>query len=254
MNNGRVNHAHAAVFAGNTSARQCACLTFLFFHDTLGPAAPSPSPSASASSAYGSEPSAAAVFASLRALVTAQATTHAAWQAFAVAFLDPETEAFITARLPAEGGDGGDDEDSSSSPPSKKRKKAGGAGAAKASSESDGGVPEVTLAVAMLDGTKFSVTVPGRGCVREVKREIAKVQQGSAAAPPAAARCGASITRASSPHLCCSLRSQSQGQPVGLMDIFVHGTEDALPDDGRVDRAPILGAAALFMLQKPGEL
>ena len=205
--------------------------------------------------AYGSEPSAAAVFASLRKLVTAQATTHAAWQAFAVAFLDPETEAFITARLPAEGGDDGvdDDEDSSSSPPSKKRKKAGGAGAAKAS-ESDGGVPEVTLAVAMLDGTKFSVTVPGRGCVREVKREIAKVQQGSAAAPPATARCGASITRASSPHLCCSLRSQSQGQPVGLMDIFVHGTEDALPDDGRVDRAPILGAAALFMLQKPGEL
>ena len=47
---------------------------------------------------------------------------------------------------------------------------------------------------------------------------------------------------------------QSQGQPVGLMDIFVHGTEDALPDDGRVDRAPIVGAAALFMLQKPGEL
>ena len=46
---------------------------------------------------------------------------------------------------------------------------------------------------------------------------------------------------------------QSQGQPVGLMDLFVHGTEDALPDDGRVDRAPIVGAAALFMLQKPGE-
>ena len=57
----------------------------------------------------------------------------------------------------------------------------------------------------------------------------------------------------SSPRLCCSLRSQSQGQPVGLMDIFVHGTEDALPDDGRVDRAPIVGAAALFMLQKQGE-
>jgi hypothetical protein len=155
----------------------------------LGPAsAPSPSPSASA---YGSEPSAAAVFASLRKLVTAQATTHAAWQAFAVAFLDPETEAFITARLPAEGGDDGDvdDEDSSSSPPSKKRKKAGGAGAAKAC-DLDGGVPEVTLAVAMLDGTKFSVTVPGRGCVREVKREIAKVQKGSAVLPAAAFAAG----------------------------------------------------------------
>ena len=37
------------------------------------------------------------------------------------------------------------------------------------------------------------------------------------------------------------------------MDLFVHGTEDALPDDGRVDRAPIAGAVALFMLQKPGE-
>jgi hypothetical protein len=30
---------------------------------------------------------------------------------------------------------------------------------------------------------------------------------------------------------------QSQGQAVALMDLFVHGTEDALPDDGRVDRA-----------------
>ena len=37
------------------------------------------------------------------------------------------------------------------------------------------------------------------------------------------------------------------------MDLFVSGTEDALLDDGRVDRAPIAGAAALFMLQKQGE-
>ena len=37
------------------------------------------------------------------------------------------------------------------------------------------------------------------------------------------------------------------------MDLFVHGTEDALLDDGRVDRAPIVGAAALFMLQKQGD-
>jgi hypothetical protein len=37
------------------------------------------------------------------------------------------------------------------------------------------------------------------------------------------------------------------------MDLFVHGTEDALPDAGRVDSAPIVDAAALFMLQKEGE-
>ena len=113
---------------------------------------------------------------SLRALVTTQAATHAAWQDFAVAFLDPETQtqAFITARLPT--AEGGEDD---AGLPSKKRKKTGcGAGeaeAAKTCEHCGGAVPEVTLAVAMLDGTKFSVTVPERGCVREVKREIAKV-------------------------------------------------------------------------------
>jgi hypothetical protein len=45
---------------------------------------------------------------------------------------------------------------------------------------------------------------------------------------------------------------QSYGRPAGLMDLFVHDTEAALPDGGRVDRTPIAGAAALFMLQKQG--
>ena len=45
-----------------------------------------------------------------------------------------------------------------SAPPSKKQRK------------------EVTLRVAMLDGTTFGVTVPERGCVREVKRKIAEVR------------------------------------------------------------------------------
>ena len=48
---------------------------------------------------YGSEPSAVAVFASLRALVTTQAATHTAWRDFAAAFLAPATEAFISALL-----------------------------------------------------------------------------------------------------------------------------------------------------------
>ena len=131
-------------------------------------------------SVYGSEPSAAAVFACLRALVTTQAAAHAAWQDFAVAFLAPETEAFIAARLSAAEVGGGDD----SAPPSKKkRKRAGGAGAGegeakivKTCDHCHGDIPEVTLRVAMLDGTTFSVTVPERGCVREVKRKIAEVR------------------------------------------------------------------------------
>ena len=139
---------------------------------------------------YGSEPSAAAVFARLRTLVTTQAVTHAAWQSFAAAFLDPATEAFIAARLPG----GGDGDDDGSRPPSKKHKSKEGApqsesvavvAEGKASKKCDhcgGVVPEVTLAVAMLDGTKFSVTVPERGCVREVKLEIAKVHLLSTAA------------------------------------------------------------------------
>ena len=135
-------------------------------------------------SVYGSEPSAAAVFACLRALVTTQAAAHAAWQDFAVAFLAPETEAFIAARLSAAEVGGGDD----SAPPSKKkRKRAGGAGAGegeakivKTCDHCHGDIPEVTLRVAMLNGTTFSVTVPERGCVREVKLEIAEVRAAGA--------------------------------------------------------------------------
>jgi hypothetical protein len=128
---------------------------------------------------FGSEPSAAAVLASLRALVTTQAAMHAAWQDFATAFLDPEAEAFIAARLSTVEG-GGDD----SGPPPKKRKKAGGAGegaaatappADKTCDHCGAAVPQVALAVATMDGTTISVTVPERGCVREVKREVAKV-------------------------------------------------------------------------------
>ena len=64
--------------------------------------------------------------------------------------------------------------------PSKKRKTAGGAGedeaaAAKMCEHYGGNIPEVTLKVPMLDGTTFSVTVPERGCVRQVRREITKV-------------------------------------------------------------------------------
>jgi hypothetical protein len=107
---------------------------------------------------YGSEPSAVAVFASLRALVTPQAASHTAWRDFAAAFLAPATEAFISALLRgtrpavAEGGE-----------------------VTKTCGHCGGDIPEVTLAVATMDGTTFSVTVPERGCVREVKREIAKV-------------------------------------------------------------------------------
>jgi len=104
---------------------------------------------------YGSEPSAVAVFASLRALVTTQAATHTAWRDFAAAFLAPATEAFISALLRPAAAEGGE--------------------VTKTCGHCGGDIPEVTLAVATMDGTTFSLTVPERGCVREVKREIAKV-------------------------------------------------------------------------------
>jgi hypothetical protein len=128
-------------------------------------------------SEYGSEPSAAAVFTRLRALVTTQAATHEAWRDFAAAFLDPATEALISARLAGAAGGGGD-----SGPPSKKKRKTAGAGeggaaaAVKICQHCGADIAAVTLKVATLDGTTFSVTVPERGCVREAKREIAKVR------------------------------------------------------------------------------
>jgi hypothetical protein len=83
------------------------------------------------------------------------------------AFLAPATEAFILARLAAAEG-GGDDVLA----PSKKRKTAGGAGGDEAAAVTR---TNRTTTPAVLDGTTFSVTVPERGCVRQVKREITKV-------------------------------------------------------------------------------
>jgi hypothetical protein len=190
---------------------------------------------------FGRESSAAAVFASLRALVTAQAATHAAWRDFSAgwwAILDPATEACLTAGLAAERRDGVDYSCNTRNMADEDGEETHTAAVGKNCRDE---TLDVFLRVAMLDGTTFSVTVPERGCVREVKREVAKVL--------------AHDTLVCLDGDCRVILSvvQSQGTAVGLMDLFVSGTENALPEDGRVDCAPIAGAAALFVLQKTGQ-
>jgi hypothetical protein len=122
------------------------------------------------------------VHATLCALVTTHAATHAAWADYASVLLDPETEAFFEARLPNASVAKAGESDSSQQPSKKKRQHSeGGDGDADAAvvCEHCGGpgypVPQISLRVACMDGSTLHVTVPQRGAVREVKRVVGQV-------------------------------------------------------------------------------
>jgi hypothetical protein len=170
----------------------------------------------------GQEQAATDVLSSLYSLVAAQAAKHAAWADFAAVLLSPETDAFFKARLPGSAavddvGGGG------SGPPPKKRKQNDEAGAA-ANAQSvavcdhcGGTVPAITLRVACLDGVTWNVTVPPRGLVRDAKRTLSTVG--------------------------CDI------DPT-LIDLFLEGTENALLDAKRLDRAGVSDGTVLFMLPR----
>ena len=160
----------------------------------------------------GEERTAADVHATLCALVTSNAASHAAWADYAAVLLDPETEAFFRARLPvpgaggeAGGGGGGGDKASN---PKKKRKLAVEAGSAS--------VADVTHCVRCPDGVKFSVTVPADAQVGELRRAIGR----------------------------------QRGIPYFAIDLFLGGGEERLADGDRLNAATDTAVPSLFMLLK----
>jgi hypothetical protein len=198
-------------------------------------------------SSLGDERTASDVHSTLCALVTTQAATSSAWSEYASVLLDAETETFFAARL-AQGVSGGDD----SSQPSKKKRKLRddddgsgpdekGAAVAVICEHCGGAVPEVSLRVACLDGSSLEVTVAQRGLVREVKRLVGQVRSAS---------CACSDDNLIGSHWCPCL--QSHDLDPGLLDLFVDGKENALPDLGRLDGLGLGSGSVLFMLQRLG--
>jgi hypothetical protein len=174
------------------------------------------------------ERTAAAVHTTVCALVTTQAATSSAWSEYASILLDPETAAFFAARLSS-------DAQAAEHPPSKKKKKKRKRKPNADDSFSDeqsedgpvvavcehcgGAVPEISLRVASLDGTTLVVTVAQRGLVCEVKR----------------------------------LLGQARDMAPGVIELFVDGKEDGLPDSGRLDQLGLGSGSVVFMLHHRDE-
>jgi hypothetical protein len=168
------------------------------------------------------------VHASLRSLVETQASKHSAWAEYAAIL---QTQAFFKTALPDTTAD------DTPSPCKKKRVvsatqeaqdgDAVGSGAASlagavASRVCDlcgGAVPAISVRVACLDGDKMDVTVPQRGRILDVKTEIGL---------------------------------QRDLDPGLILDLFREGTENALPDAGRLDGLGLGDGSVLFMLQRQG--
>ena len=104
--------------------------------------------------------------------------------------------------------------DGSCPPPSKKKRKQHAEAGDAASAEIV--VPEMSLRVACLDGSTLSVTAPRSGIVGDVKRTIGEVR----------------------------------GMAVGLIELFVEGTEDALENAASLASAGFGDGSVVFMLQK----
>jgi hypothetical protein len=91
-----------------------------------------------------------------------------------------------------------------------------------------------------LDGTTLVVTVAQRGLVREVKRLVGQVRRGGDLAED---------TNRGYPS-----RVQSRDMPPGLIELFVDGKEDGLPDSGRLDGLGLGEGSVVFLLQRLGWL
>jgi hypothetical protein len=140
-----------------------------------------------------------------------RAAKHEAWADYAAVLLDEQTAAFFAARVPeAKAKAAGGGSD----PPSKKRKKQAGSG--KASTAGKNVAEDITLRVACLDSSSLELMVPPRELVHEVKRAIGQVRD----------------------------------LDPGLIELFVDGKEDGLPDAGRLDESGPGSGSVVFMLHR----
>jgi hypothetical protein len=94
-----------------------------------------------------------------------------------------------------------------------------------------------------MDGTTLEVTVAQRGLVREVKRLVGQVRTTLFVIASHVAGC-----LIASP----LLLFQSRDMDPGLIELFVDGTENALPDSGRLDGLGLGSGSVVFMLIRLG--
>jgi hypothetical protein len=164
------------------------------------------------------ERTAADVHAALCALVSSRAVEHSAWAEYSTVLFGSETAAFFAARLPGTNKTAADLAEQS-----KKRKRREGsdtaegvAVAAPVCERCGNIIVQVSLRVACLDGFALDLTVLQRELVSEVKRVV----------------------------------GQARDVNPGLIDLFVEGTEDPLPDAGRLEELGLGDRSVLFMLQR----
>jgi hypothetical protein len=91
-----------------------------------------------------------------------------------------------------------------------------------------------------LDGTTLDVMVAQRGLVREVKRLVGQVR--------VASHFVWGVRRLTM----CFSRSQMRDMDPGLIELFVDGKEDGLPDSGRLDGLGLGSGSVVFMLHRLG--
>jgi hypothetical protein len=135
-----------------------------------------------------------------------------------------------------------------------------------ADSEEANGDPEITLCVACLDGSSLDLKVPPRELVREVKRAIGQVRRrpvtvlvfaervdaiSFAHTTPSRRRCGVCQRPA---HTVSDMLASAQAREMdpGLIELFVDGKEDGLPDAGRLDDLGLGSGSVVFMLFRQG--
>jgi hypothetical protein len=96
-----------------------------------------------------------------------------------------------------------------------------------------------------MDGTTLDVTVPQRELVREVKRSVGQVRGESSA------RHGHAVN---SHHVypTAALAAQLRDVNPALTELFIDGTENALPDSGRLNGLGLGEGSVVFMLQRLG--
>jgi hypothetical protein len=102
-------------------------------------------------------------------------------------------------------------------------------------------VKAISLRVACMDGSSTELTVPERELILEIKRTIAQVLLrrplfGTASISP----------------LHVLLLLQSRGMDPNLIELFVDGTENALPDSGRLNGLGLGEGSVVFMLMSEG--
>jgi thioredoxin reductase len=159
--------------------------------------------------------------------VTTQAAQHWAWAEYAAVLLDEETAAFFAARLTE--GTGVSDGDESKPPSNKKKRKL------QADNAAD---PEISLRVACLDGSSLDLRVPPRELVREVKRAIGQVRRRLALIEFAGF---VTVTLPFTHTIPCTAplwcwRLQARDMDPGLVELFIDGKEDGLPDASRLEK------------------